>query len=103
MPNEVRAGNLLVKAGGRLKDNRIGEDHHASGGLAVCSASTQLHQMQANKTDVNDVPGDTGDLDAVANFDSVASDQEEVTGDCKNDILQSDSNAGRNQSRECRQ
>src|SRR5262249_39412074 len=103
MPNEVRAGNLLVKAGGRLKDNRIGEDHHASGGLAVCSASTQIHQMQAKKTNVNANPGDPRDLVAVATFHSTASDQEEVSGDCKNDILQSDSNAGRNQSREGRQ
>src|SRR5581483_7632236 len=93
MPAKTGAGNLPIKAGCRLKNNRIGKSDYTAG----CASLSHFHDVHADKTDVNNLSVHPGHLYTIPDPDTVFADQEEVPGDRKNDILQSNGDSGGNE------
>src|SRR6266542_3016600 len=94
-PGKVGAGKLFKKIRRGLEDHGVREGHDASGRASVAAGDVQLHQVQANKSDVDDVAGNIADLDPVSDADAVAADEEEISDDAEDHVLQGDGDASR--------
>src|SRR5258708_39182432 len=88
VPKKICAGNLFEEAGARLKNNRVGKDDNSAGGLAISSSPGDLHQVQADESNVNHITGHAGYLYAITYPDSILADQKEITGNREDHILQ---------------
>src|SRR5579871_5108110 len=98
VPNEVGSGNLFKKARGRLENNGVRKDDHSPRRLDIVAAAAHFHQMQSYETDIEYIAGDAGDLHAIPDPDAILADQEEISGNGHNYVLQSNSYARRDES-----
>src|SRR5215469_13327787 len=89
MPCVLRTRNLLEQRSSCLKKNRVGEHHNSAGGIKIQSRAGQFHQVKPYQAYVDDIAGDSGNANAVANADAVAADNKEIGGNRKKDRLQS--------------
>src|SRR5215472_10213120 len=92
MPDKIRSRDLFKHSGIGLKHYSVREGNNPACG--PCAIAGNLHHVQAHQADVDHVSDDPGNLNAVAHADPVLSDQEEIAGDGKDHVLQSDGDAG---------
>ena len=94
VPGVVGAGDLFVEGGAGLEEDGVGEDGDAAGGVELGAGAGELDHVEADEADFDDVAGDVGDGDAIADADAVTADDEEVGGDREEDGLEADGDAG---------
>src|SRR5271163_1600951 len=98
VPEIFSSRQLFVKGRSGLKEHGVGEDRDPTGGIEVGTASCQFQHVKANQTDISDIPSHAGYADAVADFHSIAADNEEISGDGKQDRLKPYGKAGGDES-----
>src|SRR6266700_842886 len=92
MPHEICSWNLLEQAGSRLKHDGVGKRDYATRWLTLARPA-EFHQMNAYQPYLDHLAGHTSDLHAVSDTQTIFANQEKVTDNGDNNVLQSNCNA----------
>src|ERR1700679_3054001 len=93
VPGVLRTRHLFVEGSACLEQNSIGEDGDSSCWVQIRSASSQFHNVKANKADIDDIAGHRGYGDAISDLDPIPSNNEKIRSDREKNCLKSYSNA----------